>query len=526
MTQFVADDKNQEYVLVVKDKKKFPWWILLFLLPLLLLIPIKRSVHVQILDNLGAPAAQQNCGFHYLDVSTFGAKTPVDLSLTTDNAAKFDVDGISQPLWYVLFGGAVDSAFVNAEKECQSVHFGDKFKNYPEDDYRIVKMNGGFVNKTVKVIDADTKEALPDAEVKFLDQVLKTDNQGLASVQLDLCNEVTITASKKGYVSGNFQGKVANITDDVITIPLSKISYDKVVKVIDAETQKPIPGAKVKFNGKDYTTDNNGQVKIKINDGDAINLEASKAGYITETVKTSVDEVGETIVIPLKKDVETKTVKVIDADTKKPLPGAVVKHNGKNYTADANGIVTITIPKNSNVNLEASKEGYNNAVVNRKVSEPSLEVPLKKKQQDNISDLKGKTGELKINIQWYCHADLDLQVKDPCGNTLSVEKNRTSCRGGNGTFDLDANTTYTDRNGNYMPNGQHHVNNPQENAYWSKATKGVYTIRVVRYHSHDVSRTAPVKFNVTVVDLGVRHEFPGTIQSQRDSIYTFTYEVK
>ena len=117
----------------------------------------------------------------------------------------------------------------------------------------------------MKVIDADTKEALPDAEVKFLDQVLKTDNQGLASVQLDLCNEVTITASKKGYVSGNFQGKVANITDDVITIPLSKISYDKVVKVIDAETQKPIPGAKVKFNGKDYTTDNNGQVKIKIN---------------------------------------------------------------------------------------------------------------------------------------------------------------------------------------------------------------------------------------------------------------------
>ena len=41
--------------------KKFPWWILLLLLPLLLLIPIKRSVHVQVLDNFGQPAAQQNC---------------------------------------------------------------------------------------------------------------------------------------------------------------------------------------------------------------------------------------------------------------------------------------------------------------------------------------------------------------------------------------------------------------------------------------------------------------------------------
>ncbi|MBQ3657433.1 MAG: hypothetical protein II956_11400 [Bacteroidales bacterium] len=525
MTQFVANGESQEYVLVVKDRK-FPWWILLFLLPLLLLIPIKRSVHVQILDNAGQPAAQQNCGFHYLDVSTFGSKTPVDLSLTTNDAAKFDVENISQPLWYVLFGGSVDSAFVNSERECQAVHFGDKFKNYPEDDYKIVKMSGGLADKTVKVIDAETKEPLPDAEVKYLDKVSNTDGQGQVSLQLDLCNAITIIASKKGYVSGNFQGKVSDVNGNVITIPLSKISYDKVVKVIDAETQKPIPGAKVKFNGKDYTTDNNGQVKIKINEGDAINLEASKAGYITEIVKTTVDEAGDTIVIPLKKDVETKTIKVIDADTKKPLPGAVVKHNGKNYTTDMNGIVTITIPKNSNVNLEASKEGYNSATVNRKVSEPTLEVPLKKKQQDNINDLKGKTGELKINIQWYCHADLDLQVIDPCGNELSVEKKRSSCRGGSGTFDLDANMTYTDRNGKYLPNGQKHVNNPQENAYWTKATKGTYTIRVVRYHSHDVSRTAPVKFNVTVVDLGTRHEFPGTIQNQRDSIYTFKYEVK
>ena len=525
MTQFVSDGTSQEYVLVVKDRK-FPWWILLFLLPLLLLIPIKRSVHVQILDNAGQIAAQQNCGFHYLDVSTFGSKTPVYLSLTTDNAAKFDVEGISQPLWYVLFGGSMDSAFVNSQKECQAVNFGDKFKNYPEDDYRIVRMSGGLADKTVKVIDAETKEPLPDAEVKFSEQVLTTDNQGLVLVKLDLCNEITITASKKGYTNGNFKGKVADINDNVITIPLSKISYDKVVKVIDAETQKPIPGAKVKFNGKDYTTDNNGQVKIKISDGESIDLEASKTGYITEKLKTTIDEVGETIVIPLKKDVETKNIKVIDADTKKPLPGAVVKHNGKNYTADLSGIVIITIPKNSNVTLEASKEGYNNAVVNRKVSEPMLEVPLKKKQQDNISDLKGKTGELKINLQWYCHADLDMQIIDPCGNTLSVEKSRTSCRGGSGTFDLDANMTYTDRNGKYLPNGQKHVNNPQENAYWSKATKGVYTIRVVRYHSHDVARTAPVKFNVTVVDLGTRHEFPGTVQNQRDSIYTFKYEVK
>ena len=525
MTQFVSDGNSQEYVLVVKNKK-FPWWILLLLLPLLLLIPIKRSVHVQVLDNAGQPAAQQNCGFHYLDVSTFGSKTPVDLSLTTNNDAKFDVENISQPLWYVLFGGAVDSAFVNAEKECQAVHFGDKFKDYPKDDYRIVRMSGGITDKIVKVIDAETKEPLPDAEVKYSDKVSTTDNQGQVSLQLDLCNEISITASKKGYVSGNYQGKVSDINGNVITIPLSKISYDKIVKVIDAETQKPIPGAKVKFNGKDYTTDNQGQVKITIGDGEAINLEASKAGYTTETVKTTIDNEGETIVIPLKKDVETKTIKVIDADTKKPLPGAVVKHNGKNYTADANGTVSITIPKNSNVNLEASKEGYNSATVNRKVSEPVLEVPLKKKQQDNISDLKGKTGELKINLQWYCHADLDMQIIDPCGNTLSVEKSRTSCRGGSGVFDLDANVTYTDRNGNYMPNGQHHVNNPQENAYWSKATKGVYTIRVVRYHSHDVARTAPVKFNVTVVDLGTRHEFPGTIKTQRDSIYTFKYEVK
>ena len=526
MTQFVSDGKTEEYVLVIKDKKKFPWWILLFLLPLLLLIPIKRSVHVQLLDSTGQPAAQQNCGFHYPDISTFGAKSPVDLQLTTDNSAKFDIEGISQPLWYVLFGGSVDSAFVNSESGCQSVYFGDKFKNYPENDYKVLKMNGSFADKTIKVIDAETKLPLENAEVKFYDQVLTTDNQGLVAAQFDLCNDISVTASKKGYVSGNFSDKVSNISTDVITIPLSKISYDKVVKVIDAETRNPIAGAKVKFNGKDYTTDSKGQIKIKINAVEDINLEASKAGYITETLKTTVDEVGDIIEIPLKKDVETKTIKVIDADTKKPLPGAVVKHNGKNYTADNNGVVTISIPKNSNVNLEASKEGYNNAVVNRKVSEPLLEVPLKKKGQDNINDLRGKTGELKINIQWYCHADLDLQVVDPCGNTLSADKRNTSCRGGNGVFDLDANVTYTDYRGKYDPKAQKHVNNPQENAYWSKATKGVYTIRVVRYHSHDISRTAPVKFNFTVVDLGTRHEFPGTIKSQNDSIYSFKYEVK
>ena len=51
---------------------------------------------------------------------------------------------------------------------------------------------------------------------------------------------------------------------------------------------------------------------------------------------------------------------VVDSETKKPLENAKVAYDGKTYTTDRNGEVTISNVKPGDVKATASDEGYTN----------------------------------------------------------------------------------------------------------------------------------------------------------------------
>ncbi len=370
MTKFIQDDNTEEYVLVVKNRK-FPWWIFLLLLPLILLIPISRDVHVKILDDVSKSAvAMQNCKFNYSDVSTFGTKTPVDLQVTTDENGDFHVLGIKQPLWYVIFGGNGDNASVAADNDCQTLNFTDLLINYPKDDFKVIEMQQIEGQKVVKVIDSDTRKPLDGANVYYSNFItepvtLLTDETGLANISIPKCSDVVIVSSKTGYITDTLKTALANVMDS------------------------------------------------------------------------------DTIVVPLRK----------------------------------------------------------------------------------LQDLKGLNGKLRFNLQWFCHADLDLHVIDPCGNEIFYQVRKANCNGKNGVLDLDANGVY-DRQVPFEQILKKLTDRPQENIYWKDLETGVYTIKIVRFAYHDADRTEPMLFNVSVIDRGNRSDMSGKFYEQSDSVVVYTHEVK
>ena len=82
---------------------------------------------------------------------------------------------------------------------------------------------------------------------------------------------------------------------------------------------------------------------------------------------------------------------------------------------------------------------------------------------ETVNLSKGESGDLRINLQWYCKTDLDLHVIDPCGNEIYFSKRKATCHGGTGILDNDISKT----------------SRPQEQIYWHKPSPGTYTVKVL-----------------------------------------------
>ena len=71
----VTSSENNGDVVLTMKRKKFPWWIFLFLLPLILLIPIKRDINIQYAQQGSDIAvAKAAATVNYPVTSTFGGK--------------------------------------------------------------------------------------------------------------------------------------------------------------------------------------------------------------------------------------------------------------------------------------------------------------------------------------------------------------------------------------------------------------------------------------------------------------------
>ncbi len=124
---------------------------------------------------------------------------------------------------------------------------------------------------------------------------------------------------------------------------------------------------------------------------------------------------------------------------------------------------------------------------------------------DTGSDLPGGTGEVKVTLQWSDCNDLDLTVKDPCGNNIYFGNKSAVCDGRTGTLDVDANALTC-------------APSPAENIYWTTAPRGSYSVSVNYFSGSGTSF-----YTVTTIVGGERRTYTGSISSGTRTITSFTY---
>ncbi|MBQ5549716.1 MAG: hypothetical protein IIT32_01500, partial [Bacteroidales bacterium] len=156
----VTSSENNGDVVLTMKRKKFPWWIFLFLLPLILLIPIKRDINIQYAQQGSDIAvAKAAATVTYPVTSTFGGKTMLTVKDTTDTEGKMVIAGVAEPLWYKLFGGQSDSLYTSCGNGCYSLkNAGYKYRDFPPDDFKKVYLGAVASVETLKVVDADDNE--------------------------------------------------------------------------------------------------------------------------------------------------------------------------------------------------------------------------------------------------------------------------------------------------------------------------------------------------------------------------------
>lgn len=540
----VTSSENSGDIVMVMKKKKFPWWILLFLLPLILLIPIKREIRIQFKQqNSEIAVAKAAADVEYPLTATFGSKTMIPYHDTTDTEGKIVISGIKEPLWYKLFGGAKDSVFVTCGNGCYSLkNAGYKYRDFPPDDFKVLTLGAVAGVETLRVVDADDDEPLPEAEIKLIriidgnqtsDQA-QTDVAGHFDIEdMPLCGSVKVIASKEGYENDTLEASlfdISNMNEYEKTLHLKPLKGCVKVIVKNLKTKTLLADATVtlEINGASRTmkTNTNG-VGVGMFDSLRINstlkFTASKAGYADTTLEgytvqqfMTLDEEKRTMYLrPL-----TKSIVFINTDGSAPLAGVKneIYKNGTlvatEYSNNKGEFVVSDIADNDQLSISATKTGYNgnNTKVKNKTlaqlnTQDSRTIPLTKIEvpkptppppNNKQDDLKGESGDLRINLQWYCRTDLDLHVIDPCGNEIYFSKRKATCQGGTGILDLDANALIGT------------TTRPQENIYWLKPTPGTYTIKVVCYKWRERSHN-PISYNVSIVDKNGRVDKRGTI---------------
>ena len=539
-----ATEQNGDVVLTVK-RKKFPWWIFLFLLPLILLIPVKRDINIQdAQQGSDIAVAKAAATVNYPVTSTFGGKTMLTVKDTTDTEGKLVIAGVAEPLWYKLFGGHSDSLFTSCGNGCYSLkNAGYKYRDFPPDDFKKVYLGAVASVETLKVVDADDNEPIPEADLLIIRTVdgnstndnTKTDVAGQFDItDMPLCGSVKVIASKEGYENDTLEASlfdISNMTDDEKTLHLKPLKgcVKVIVKNLNTKTLLADATVTLEINGAARTmkTNTNG-VGVGMFDSlrisSTLKFTASKAGYADTTLSgytvqqfMNLDEEKRTMYLrPLTKSLVFKNVDGTGA----ALSGVKneIYKNGTliatEYSNNAGEFVVANILDSDKLSIAATKTGYNgnNTKVKNKTlaqlnTQDSRTIPLTKIEQpkptpppnnNKQDDLKGESGDLRINLQWYCKTDLDLHVIDPCGNEIYFSKRKATCNGGTGILDLDANALIGT------------TSRPQENIYWLKPSPGTYTIKVVCFKWRERSQN-PISYNISIVDKNGRVDKRGTI---------------
>ena len=201
------------------------------------------------------------------------------------------------------------------------------------------------------------------------------------------------------------------VKQDKTNVTLTPDNGTMKITVVDSETKKPLENAKVTYNGKTYTTNAKGEVTISNVKPGNVTVDGSDNNYHSGSTKVEVTPNGQgTGIISLTPDNGIMKIIVVDSETKKPLENAKVTYDGKTYTTDRNGEVTISNVKPGDVTVDGSDDNYQNGST-------KVEVTLNGQETGTIS-LTPDNGTMKITV-------VDSETKKPLQNATVTYGGKT-----------------------------------------------------------------------------------------------------
>ncbi len=213
---------------------------------------------------------------------------------------------------------------------------------------------------TVKAIDGDTLELIPDADITCGGKTAPSNPYTFSNVKL---GTYTASASADGYSSATGSATITSTDNSkTITLKLYKQTGDITVTVKDSETRQPISGASVTGAGCGGTTDRNGVVSFDGIEFGTHTFTASADGYYSNTGRATISRTSYSTSITIFLDPLPKvgdiTVKVVDSETDKAIYGANVFGANRNGTTNSSGYVYFYDISFGSYTFTASANGY------------------------------------------------------------------------------------------------------------------------------------------------------------------------
>ncbi len=249
----------------------------------------------------------------------------------------------------------------------------------------------------------------------------------------------TFTATADGYGSGSGRVTISqNSPVSSITIYLDPIpeTGKLTVIVLEADTDKPIAGARVSGDGRSKTTGNNGMVTFEDFDFGKYTFTATKNGYYdnSATAKISETDKSDSITIYLHPipTSGTVTVYVKDKETNAAIPGATVVTGRSSQTTDGNGATVFAGLAFDTHSFTASAPDYEstskNATITERKTETTVTIYLDKQVTDlspeaicNGTIYKGST--IMVSAEITNDGEVELTPDKPATVTMTAKRN-------------------------------------------------------------------------------------------------------
>ena len=289
-----------EYIVQMKRPKKFPWWIFLLLIPLLLLIECEKDITVTCIEEdtgVAAPGVpvQLNYTAHFLwKNSTLLFDQPVERTQTTDQQGKTTFKDLPCSVFSYIFYFFSDVTF-NAKNEC--VAAADEKRQFHTTKNVELMLSVRYEDVSIQLIDEENSQPLPDGSIEYTVNdngktktgTAKADKDGFVVIpHVRYCADVDIIKGTcYGYEDKEWTKLPARELADNgrnNQMPLKPLYQTLEFHTVDADCREILPGCSLQITGSvsgalTPTDSGNGIFEVTMRMNEKLTIIASKNGF-------------------------------------------------------------------------------------------------------------------------------------------------------------------------------------------------------------------------------------------------------